>query len=73
MKEKVKDILKSTLELDTVSDEISQYNCERWDSLNHLNVIVALEEEFDLSFEPEDITSMNSLDIICSKIERLMQ
>jgi acyl carrier protein len=39
-----------------------------WDSLGHLNLIVALEEEFDIAFEPEDIAKMTSVQIIADKI-----
>jgi acyl carrier protein len=39
----------------------SQATCEKWDSLQHLNIIVALEEAFDLSFEPEEIAEMKSV------------
>ena len=44
----------------------------KWDSLNHLNLIVELEDEFNVSFEPEDIAEMKSLDIIETKLNRLV-
>ena len=31
---------------------------ERWDSLNHLNIILSIEEEFDLEIEPEDFSTL---------------
>jgi len=42
----------------------AQSNCEKWDSLQQLNIIIALEEEFNLSFEPEEIAEMKDIDTI---------
>ncbi len=35
-----------------------------WDSLGHLNLILALEAEFNVSFSPEDVINMRSLGLI---------
>jgi acyl carrier protein len=69
VKEKIANIIKSTFELTDISDEISQKNCSKWDSLNHLNLIVALESAFNVSFEPEEIAVMKSL----SDIEEILK
>lgn len=45
-----------------VSVNTNQTNCEKWDSLNHLNLIVELEDEFETEFEPEEIAEMKSFD-----------
>ena len=60
-KETLYRVFRTTLGIDRVDDTLSQRNCEQWDSLAHLNLIVALEEVFDLSFEPEEMGSMHSL------------
>lgn len=44
-----------------VDKETSQANCEKWDSLHHLNLVVELEMEFEVSFEPEEIAQMISI------------
>ena len=72
MRDKIKEVLKRVFELDEVHDNISQTTCVRWDSLNHLNLIVELEDEFNVSFEPGDIAEMKSLDIIEAKLNRLV-
>lgn len=71
MKEQVKEVLKRVLNISNVPDEISQQNCDNWDSLRHLNLIVELEDEFDVSFEPEDIAEMKDIDTIIKKIEEI--
>jgi len=55
-----------------VSDDISQSNFVKWDSLNHLNLVVELEDEFGVSFEPEDIAEMKSLEGIEAKLTNLL-
>jgi len=47
-----------------ISDDISQINFEKWESLQHLMLIVELESEFGVSFEPEDMVKMTSLEMI---------
>jgi|SaaInlV_120m_DNA_4_1040238.scaffolds.fasta_scaffold79486_1 acyl carrier protein len=68
MKEKIKHIMKQVFELEHVYDNISQLSCEKWDSLGSLNLVVNLEEEFDVVFEPDDIIEMISLESIELKI-----
>ena len=72
MKEKVVEIMKDVLEVGVISTDISQENCENWNSLRHLNLVSELEDEFDVEFEPEEIADMKSfekiLEIIQSKV-----
>jgi acyl carrier protein len=41
----------------------------KWDSLKHMNLIVALEQEFNVTFDDEEVTDMLSLDLIIEIIE----
>ena len=45
MKEKVIKIMKDVLEMDEVSMNTSQDNCENWNSLRHLNLVSELEDD----------------------------
>ena len=69
MREKIKKIIGDTFDLAEVPDDISQKTCVGWDSMRHLQLIVELETEFEISLEPEDITEMLSLDEIENKIK----
>ena len=64
LEERVLDVLKDTFELDTVDNTCSQQTCEKWDSMGQLNLVVDLETEFDVSFEPEEIGEMICVDDI---------
>ena len=41
-------------ESESINDESSMDTIENWDSLKHLNLILALEEEFEVSFDEEE-------------------
>lgn len=47
-----------------ISENTIQKNCDKWDSLMHINIIIALEDAFDLSFEPEEIAQMTGINAI---------
>jgi acyl carrier protein len=64
MKERIKEIMKNVFELELIEDNISKSNCTNWDSLRHLNLIIEIEAEFDILFEPEEIARMVSLNYI---------
>ena len=64
MEEKVLEILKDLFELDTVDETCSQENCEKWDSMGQLNLVVELESEFCVTLEPEEIAEMTSFEKI---------
>lgn len=66
IEQQIKDVLKRTFGITEISDDISQKNCEKWDSLRHLNLIVELESEFDISIEPEEMAVMKTLQDIIS-------
>jgi acyl carrier protein len=40
-----------------------------WDSMHHLNLVLALEAEFDLQFTPEEIEQLLSVELIQALIE----
>ena len=54
---------------DTIKDDSSTNNLVEWDSMNHMNLIVALEEEFKCDFDEDDIENMVSFEIMKTIIE----
>ncbi len=48
------------LSVDQINDDTSPDNVTAWDSVMHLNLVLALEEAFGALFTPEDILLMNS-------------
>ncbi|MGA2255618.1 MAG: acyl carrier protein [Thermoguttaceae bacterium] len=54
---------------DRIRVDSSSENVETWDSVHHLNLVLALEQEFSLQFEPEEIDEMNNVEHILAVLE----
>lgn len=48
----------------SLTDDASPDTISTWDSLNHLNLVMALESEFGLSLSPEDALDMRTIGLI---------
>lgn len=49
--------------IDQIRPDLSPDNLEAWDSTRHLNLVVALEQEFSVQFEPEEIEKLLSFEL----------
>ena len=58
----VRDVMSIILNLNAaeISDNTSIDNTPGWDSANHINLVLALEEEFSISFEVSEFELMVS-------------
>jgi|TARA_Y100000031_G_C8214513_1_gene382663 acyl carrier protein len=56
---KVMGIPMSNVNIDSSPDTIVE-----WDSLKNINLMMALEEEFDVQFSPEEISDMLNMKLI---------
>ena len=54
MEEKIKSIMKEVFN-EEITDTYSKTTTDKWDSFAHLDLIVKLEEELNISFSPEEI------------------
>lgn len=63
---KIKEIISVVfnVELESVLDGASPDNIDNWDSLGHLNLIIALEEEFNISIPDEEVGNLVSVRLI---------
>ncbi len=48
----------------SISDDTSPDTVEKWDSLSHINLIIALEFEFGIHLTPEEAMEMQSVKLI---------
>jgi acyl carrier protein len=64
--ERVRGIAADVLKLPAtqITPQSSPESIEGWDSVQHLNLVLALEQEFDVQFEPEEIDQMSNIDRI---------
>ena len=59
-KERFDKIVMDVFEVDSVDESMSRENTEKWDSLLHLTLVTAIEDEFDIMLDTEDILNLNS-------------
>ena len=53
-------ILRVNLTNKEITEESSIHSIENWDSLKHINLIIAIEEEFEISIDEEEMVEMTS-------------
>jgi len=51
-----------------ITDDTSPHDIKGWDSLKHMNLILALEEEFDIRFDEAEIPSLVNFRIIAATV-----
>ncbi|HZX94404.1 MAG TPA: acyl carrier protein [Myxococcales bacterium] len=61
LNERLRALLAEVLEVTLAPGEVTRASLAQWDSLNHLRVVVAVEEEFSLRLEVDEVTSIASL------------
>ena len=58
------------LERGTVTLTSSPKEIEQWDSVQHLNLVLALEQHFGVEFEPEEMEAIRTVGDIVALIAR---
>ena len=68
---RIKEVMSGVFDIDieTINEESSQDSIEQWDSMKHLDVIVALEEEFGVDIPIEEVGNMTNFKYIKLIIE----
>ena len=52
------------IDADSIDEETSVDSVEKWDSQTHLNLVLALESEFDVSFSEEQTVEILNFELI---------
>ena len=68
--DRVKNIISAVLEVpgEDINGNSSPDTIKSWDSLKHMNLVVALEEEFKIEFTEDEIPELMSYNLIKSMI-----
>jgi acyl carrier protein len=66
MESRIRNVMSAVFKVpvDEISDECSPHDIEAWDSLTHMNLVLALENEFGIEFEEDEIPSLVSFKLI---------
>ncbi len=51
-----------------ITDDASPHDIKTWDSLKHINLVLALEDEFDIHFDEAEIPSLVNFRIIAATV-----
>jgi acyl carrier protein len=53
-----------------IGDDASQAQLSDWDSVRHMNVVLALENDFEIEFEASELPGLTSLPLLIAAIEK---
>jgi acyl carrier protein len=72
MKEKVFAIVATLMKVpvESVNEDSSPESIETWDSLTHMNLIMALEQQLGVQFTDDEIVEMITVDLILKTIAK---
>ncbi|MGZ3883257.1 MAG: acyl carrier protein [Bacteroidia bacterium] len=70
--EQVNGIFKDVLDNDdvTVSAETTAADIDEWDSLTHIQLVVAIEKHFKIRFNANEIQNFKNVGEMCAAIEK---
>ena len=72
MESRIKKVMAAVFEIsvEEINDQTSSDSIDSWDSLNLMNLVVSLEEEFEIQFDDEEIVDMLNFKLIKEIISR---
>jgi acyl carrier protein len=70
--QRVRAALANALKVDpgAISDNVSQADLSQWDSVRHMNVVLAVENDFDFQFDDTELPKLTSLPLIVAAVEK---
>ena len=70
MENRIKKVMGDIFNIDvnSINDKSSSDSIENWDSLKHMNLLGALEEEFDVEFDDVDLENLLNFQLIYTAI-----
>ena len=66
IEDRVKNVISAVFEIpvNKIGEESSPDNIESWDSLKHMNMVVALEDEFNIQFTDDELIELINMKLI---------
>ncbi len=73
MQDRIKAVMAQifNVEVSSISEASSPQEIERWDSLRHMQLILAIEDEFGVTFSDDDIPNLLTLRAIEDTVGQL--
>ncbi len=75
MEDRLKKIMADVFDVPVsdINDSVSPHTIATWDSLKHINLILALQKEFGVRFEDEEIPTMTSYHMILNTLKAYLE
>ena len=72
IRDRARAVLARVLKADpeAIADSASQVELSEWDSVHHMNVVIALENEFEIEFGDAELQNLTSLPLLVAAIEK---
>ena len=72
LKERVNDIFREVFDDDSIriTEETAAKDVEGWDSLTHVNLIIAVEKKFKVSFSTKEVVALRNVGDFLRLIEK---
>lgn len=74
IQQQIKEVMAAIFSIEPVDigPDSSLETVEQWDSLQHVNLMMALEQEFDIRIDVEDAVEMTSFLAVCKTLARYL-
>ncbi len=74
MKNRIKEVMSAVLSIpiEEISDDASPDNLDAWDSLKQMNLIIALEDEFDIELSDDQVIEMIDFECIARTLSEVV-
>ena len=71
MENRLKNVMSAVFQIppEAITEQASPRDIQVWDSLEHMKLIVAIEEEFDIKFDYDEIQSLINYKVISSTVK----
>jgi len=72
---KLKEVISNVLgvAIEEINDDSSPDSIDKWDSFSHMNLVMAIESEFEVELSPEDSMDMLSVKLIRMILEDVLK
>jgi len=74
IEDKIKSVISNVfnVSISDISEATSPDTLKNWNSLGHMNLVIALEEAFNINFKPEQIIEMNSYPLVICILKEVL-
>jgi acyl carrier protein len=71
-KERIQIVFRDIFDDDSIvlRDDMTAADVENWDSLNHIDMIVAIESEFKIKFTTSEVTSLKNVGELIALVDK---